>query len=132
MATLGSQVAKSGRHVLITDLAEVAPKIANEQALFFGWLDSQSSHLGMARKLDMMTGATRKAGEWLKGQLADGQPHPAGELLAKAKAAGIAPRTLQEARRRIGATTTKHYAKNGAGIQKLRVHLWQLEPGCSP
>jgi hypothetical protein len=86
----------------------------------------------MARKLDTMTGATRKAEEWLKGQLADGQPHPAGALLAQAKAAGIAPRTLQEARRRIGATTTKHYAKNGAGIQKLRAHLWQAKPERSP
>lgn len=68
------------------------------------------------------------AEEWLRAILADGAEHPAGALLNQAKAVGIAERTLQQARKNIGADTGKQYALNAAGIKRLQAHVWQLAP----
>jgi 3-methyladenine DNA glycosylase AlkD len=68
-----------------------------------------------------------KAANWLREQLADGAQHAAGELLAEARKYGIAERTLQEARKSIGATSDRLYALNPAGVKKLAAHVWQLQ-----
>lgn len=68
-----------------------------------------------------------RAENWLREQLADGAQHPAGDLLVEARKYGIAERTLQEARKSIGATSDRLYALNAAGVRKLAAHVWQLQ-----
>jgi hypothetical protein len=67
-----------------------------------------------------------RARNWLIEQLSDGEPHTAKQLIEAAHEYGIARRTLQEARKDIGATSDRLYALNASGVKKLAAHVWQL------
>ena len=53
--------------------------------------------------------ASMKAETWLREQLADGEPHHAGDLIRSAALEGIKERTLQLARANLRATTSYQY-----------------------
>ena len=66
--------------------------------------------------------ASSKAETWLREQLADGEPHKAGELIEAAQQKGIKERTLQLARANLRATTEYRY------IDGQSAWYWQLKP----
>ena len=68
-----------------------------------------------------------RARNWLLEQLSDGEAHSARQLIDAAQEYGIAKRTLQEARKSIGATSGRMYALNAAGVNKLAAHVWRLD-----
>jgi putative DNA primase/helicase len=61
---------------------------------------------------------------WLRDLLADG-PLPATTILDAAKRDGHAPKTVNRAKRRIGARSHKHGGQGGAW-------MWELSPGSEP
>lgn len=66
-----------------------------------------------------------QAREWLADRLADGYAHPAGELIAAAKAYGINDRTLRRASNDLGVVRERVY-DDGEGRTHLVEWTWRL------